>query len=100
VMDVESWMLEIETLPVVSEIKVFCWATLCVWDTSVLATQWPMWKKLYGILDRIRMCKSEHKPYSNASLRAFWLYTTIKIPLILWYVFNCHSYLCYCVWDK
>jgi hypothetical protein len=100
VMGVEMCMLETETLPVASEIQVFCRATLRVWDTSVLATQWPVWKHLYGIWDRIRMCKSEHNPYSNASLRAFWLFTTIKIPWILWYLFNCHNYLWYCVCDK
>jgi len=100
VMDVERCMLEIETLLVPSETKVFCRATLRVWDTSVLATQWPLWKNLYGIWDRIRKRKSQHKPYSNASLRAFWLYTTIKIPWILWYVSNCHSYLWYRVCEK
>lgn len=106
VMDVEICILETETRPVASEIHVFCRATLWVWgwDCSGLATQWPVWKQLYGIWDRIRIvelsCVSRNTNRTVTLLRTLWQYTTITITWVLWYLFNCRNYLWYCVCDK
>ena len=85
VMDVEICVLETETQPVASEIHVFCRATLHVlgWDSSGLATQWPVWKQLYVIWNRIRIvelsCISRNTNPTVRFLRTFWLYTTVTI---------------------
>jgi len=106
VTDVEICVLETETQPVASELHVFYRATLHVWgwDSNGLATQWPGWKQLYGIWNRIRIvelsCVSQNTNPTVRFLRAFWLYTTIMITWILCYVFNCQNYLWYCVCDK